>query len=79
MREGGRNCLKYLKGSGTKEREGETKILKSEDKLGQGVGALKRGGCNPLMNYDERIDLLITASANIYQTKIPIVMKICFS
>ena len=59
MREGGGNSLKYLKGSGTKEREGETKILKSEDKLG--------------------IDLLITASANIYQTKIPIVMKICFS
>ena len=27
----------------------------------------------------ERIDLLITASVNIYQTKIPIVMKICFS
>ena len=27
----------------------------------------------------ERIDLLITASVNIYQTKIPIVMKTCFS
>ena len=27
----------------------------------------------------ERIDLLITASVNIYQTKIPIVMKACFS
>ena len=27
----------------------------------------------------ERIDLLITASVNIYQTKIPIVMKICCS
>ena len=26
----------------------------------------------------ERIDLLITASVNIYQTKIPIVMKTCF-
>ena len=27
----------------------------------------------------ERINLLITASVNIYQTKIPIVMKTCFS
>ena len=27
----------------------------------------------------EGIDLLITASVNIYQTKIPIVMKTCFS
>ena len=27
----------------------------------------------------EKIDLLITASVNIYQTKIPIVMKTCFS
>ena len=27
----------------------------------------------------ERTDLLITASVNIYQTKIPIVMKTCFS
>ena len=27
----------------------------------------------------ERIDLLITASVNIYQTKIPIVIKTCFS
>ena len=27
----------------------------------------------------KRIDLLITASVNIYQTKIPIVMKTCFS
>ena len=27
----------------------------------------------------ERTDILITASVNIYQTKIPIVMKTCFS
>ena len=27
----------------------------------------------------ERIDPLITASVNIYQTKIPVVMKTCFS
>ena len=27
----------------------------------------------------ERIDLLITANVNIYQTKIPIAVKTCFS
>ena len=43
MREGGGNCLKYLKGAGTEKRGRETKILKRVVKLGQGVGALKRG------------------------------------
>ena len=55
MREGGGNCVKYLKGSGTEKRGGGTKILKRRDKLGQGVGALKGGGdggWNPLTNYD---------------------------
>ena len=34
-----------LKGGGTEKREGETKILKSEGKLGQGVSrCLKNGG-----------------------------------
>ena len=32
-----------LKEGGTEKREGETKILKRKGKLGQGVGALKRG------------------------------------
>ena len=43
MREGGGNCVKYLKKGG---RGGETKNLKRKErgKLGQGVGALKRGG-----------------------------------
>ena len=37
------NCLKYLK-RGWKGKEGrENKDFKKEDKLGQGVGALKRG------------------------------------
>ena len=42
-----------LKGGGTEKRGGEPKILKRRgDKLGQGVGALKRvGGWNPLTNY----------------------------
>ena len=41
MREGGGNCLKYLKGRrGTEKTGGDTKILKREAKLGQGVGAL---------------------------------------
>ena len=36
-----------LKGSRTEKRGGETKILKRGDKLGQGVGALKRGELEP--------------------------------
>ena len=43
MNEGGGNCLKYLKGRGTEKRKGDTKILKRGRKLGQAVGALKRG------------------------------------
>ena len=41
--EGG-DCIKHLKkGGGTEKREGETNILKRGNKLGQGLGALKRG------------------------------------
>ena len=38
---------------GTEKRGGDTKILKWEGKLGQGVGALKTGetGLNSLTNY----------------------------
>ena len=36
---------------GETEKGGETKILKKVGKLGQGVGALKREGWNPLTNY----------------------------
>ena len=36
-----------LKGGRTEKRGGETKILKRGDKLGQGVGALKRGELEP--------------------------------
>ena len=43
LHEGGGTCLEYLKGGGTEKRPGETKILKREDKLGQGMGALKMG------------------------------------
>ena len=49
--EGGGNCLKYLKRGGTKKRGGETKILR-RGKVSEGVGAIKTGGWNPLMNYD---------------------------
>ena len=44
LREGGGNCLKHLKRWWEKKRGGKTKILKRGGKLGQGVGALKRGG-----------------------------------
>ena len=48
MREVGGSCLKYLKAGGTEKRGGRTKILKrGGDKLGQGAGALKRGGLEP--------------------------------
>ena len=50
----GADFLKYHKKRGGTEKRGETKILKRGEggKLGQGVGALKRGGgWNPLTNY----------------------------
>ena len=44
------NYLKYLKAGPTEKRGRETKILKrwGRGKLGQGVGALKRGAGTPL-------------------------------
>ena len=39
LREGRRNCLKYLKKSGIEKRGGETKIKKRGVKLGEGLGA----------------------------------------
>ena len=41
------NCLKYLKGEGTKRGEGKQRFLK-RGKLGPGVGALKKGAGIPL-------------------------------
>ena len=44
MREGGENCLKYLKrGWNRTEGRGHKDFEKGGDKLGQGVGALKGG------------------------------------
>ena len=40
----GETVLNTLKGGGTERRGGKTKILKRGGKLGQGVGALERGG-----------------------------------
>ena len=53
MREGGGNCLKYLKrGWNGKEGKGNKDFEKGGGKLGQGVGALKRGGgWKHLTNY----------------------------
>ena len=48
----GGNCLKYLK-RGWNRKEGRAhKDLEKGGKLGQGVGALKRGSWNSLTNYD---------------------------
>ena len=51
MRDGGGNCVKYIKGGGTEKRGGETKLSNRVGKLGQGVGALKKGVGIPLTNY----------------------------
>ena len=51
LHEGGGNCLKYLK-RGWNRKEGRgNKEFKKGGKLGQGLGALKREGWNPLTNY----------------------------
>ena len=45
MREGGENYLKYLKrGKNRKEGRGNKDFKKVGGRLGQGLGALKRGG-----------------------------------
>ena len=43
-----RTVWNTFKGDGTETRGGETKILKRWGKLGQGLGALKRGAGIPL-------------------------------
>ena len=47
FREGGKNCLKYLKRGETEKRGGNIKILKRGSKLGKGMGALKEGELEP--------------------------------
>ena len=49
--EGGGTVWNTLKGGGKEKWRRETKILKKGGKLGQGVGALKRGAWNPLTHY----------------------------
>ena len=52
MREGGGDCVKYLKrGWNRKEGRGNKNFKEGGGELGQGVGALKRGDRNPLKNY----------------------------
>ena len=47
MREGRGNCLKYLKRRWNRKKGRGNKDLKKGGKLGQRVGALKRGGLEP--------------------------------
>ena len=49
MREGGGNCLKYLKRGWNRKEGRENKYFKKGTgvKLGQRVGALKKGGLEP--------------------------------
>ena len=58
MREGGENCLKYLKGGWSRKEGRGNKDLKKGGKLGQGVDALKRGAWNPLTNYESKIYII---------------------
>ena len=52
MREGGENCLKYLKrGWNRKDRTRSRKFKKMNVKLCQGLGTLKKGDWKPLTNY----------------------------
>ena len=54
LREGGENYLNYLKrGWKRKERRGNKRFKKKGERgqACQGLGALKRGGWNPLTNY----------------------------
>ena len=45
-------CLKYLKRGWNRKQEMGQKDVKKGDKLGEGVGALKRGDWNNLTNYE---------------------------
>ena len=52
LSEGGEKCLKYLK-KGWNRKEGRgNKDFKKGGKLGQGVGAVKRGSWNSLTDYE---------------------------
>ena len=58
LREGGANCLKYLKRGWNRKEGTRHKDFKrgggEEGKRGQDVGALKGGGWDPLTNYATR-------------------------
>ena len=77
MLEGGGNCLKYLKKGRTEKRGGKTKTLKrGEGKLGQGVGALKRGvGWNPLTNYDTFFSVQPSLDAALQNINLKVTVK----
>ena len=70
MREGGGNCLKYLKRGWNREEGRGNKDFKKGSKLGQGVGALKRGGWNPFANYDLQIWYFYLSSQYVHMLQI---------
>ena len=59
MREGGGNYVKYHKRGWDRKEGRENKKFKKGGKLGQGVGALKKRGWNPLMNYEYYINISV--------------------
>ena len=63
------NCLKYLKRGWNREGRGN-RDFKKGGKLGQGVGALKRGGWNPFANYDLEIWYFYLSSQYVHMLQI---------
>ena len=57
MREGGGNCLKYLKREWNRTEEMGHKDIKKGVQAGSRGGCLKKGGWNPLTDYDPTIDI----------------------
>ena len=53
LHNGGDNCLKYLRKGWNRKEGGNTNILKRGGKLGEGVGALKRGAGTPLRTMQD--------------------------
>ena len=51
MREGGRTVSNTLNGGGTEQSGGDKDFKNGRSKLGQEVGALKRGRWNPFKDY----------------------------
>ena len=57
-----------------KRGEGTQRFLKGEGKLGQGMGAFKGGGWNPLTNYGRGLHTVLVPPTPIHRVSITILM-----